>query len=442
MPFIGPSGELKTKPTQHSVKELRSLGIQPDVIVCRSRPADRPQPQGEDLAAVRRADQRRDQRRRRRLDLQGPAGAARARASTPSSRAICGIDAEPDLAEWEALVERIDAADEPVHDRGRRQVREPARRVPVASWRRCSTAGSTTAPTSRSAWVASDDLGGRRTEAALADVDGILVPGGFGVRGVEGKVAAVRYAREHGVPFLGHLPRPAVRGDRVRPQRRAASRAPTPASSIRRPRTPVIDLLPEQKNVTDLGGTMRLGAQPCHVGPGNAGRRRVRRGGRVRAAPPPLGGEPRLPRGAQEARARVLGHVARRAGSSRSSSCPDHPFFVAGQFHPELKSRPTHPHPLFRDFVGAAQAFAPRANAASRRRGSSARASAAAGMQPDSPPPRTAGRSCRCDVETWPGLGPRHEIVATPRRRRRSLPIRHRARCCWSGSSGRRSATS
>ena len=193
MPFIGPSGELKTKPTQHSVKELRSLGLQPDVIVCRSdRPFGR-QPQGEDLAPVRRADQRRDLGDRRGIDLRGPVGAAQRgprRRTCTSPR----IDAEPDSRVGDAR-------------RADRPATEPVKIAVVGKYVNLRDAylsvmealkhgGFAHGADVQIEWVASDDLGGSATEEALAGVDGVLIPGGFGVRGVEGKVAAVRFARE------------------------------------------------------------------------------------------------------------------------------------------------------------------------------------------------------------------------------------------------------
>ena len=160
MPFIGPSGELKTKPTQHSVKELRALGIQPDAIVCRSdRPIGRNLKEKISLlcdvpisGVISRA--------RRALDLRGAAGAAHERASTPSSRATSRIDAEPDLSEWEAPRRSDRRGDRAGDDRGRRQVREPARRLP----HRDGGAEARRVPPRRrrpDRWVASDDLGGR-----------------------------------------------------------------------------------------------------------------------------------------------------------------------------------------------------------------------------------------------------------------------------------------
>jgi CTP synthase len=188
----------------------------------------------------------------------------------------------------------------------------------------------------------------------LAGVDGILVPGGFGVRGVEGKVDAIRLARERGIPFLGiclGLQCAVIEFARnVCGLPGANSSEFDPAAEH-----PVIDLLPEQNEVTDMGGTMRLGAQPCHV----------RMGTRAWEAY----GEPVVhERHRHRYEVNPAYHdVLQRHGMVLSAMSPDgrlvemieladHPFFVAGQFHAELKSRPTRPHPLYREFVGAAVA--------------------------------------------------------------------------------------
>ena len=201
MPFIGPSGELKTKPTQHSVKELRALGIQPDAIVCRSDRPDRSQPQGEDLAPVRRADQRRHQRARRAVDLRGAAraasrGARRRAGPPPADRGRARHLGVGGLGRPHPCRDRAG------HDRGRRQVRD-LRDAYLSVMEALYHGGFHHGAEVQIRWVASDDLGGEATEEALRGVDGVLIPGGFGIRGVEGKVAAVRYARERGVPFLG-----------------------------------------------------------------------------------------------------------------------------------------------------------------------------------------------------------------------------------------------
>ena len=194
----------------------------------------------------------------------------------------------------------------------------------------------------------------------LRDVHGIVVPGGFGWRGVEGKLEVVRHAREHGVPFLGlclGLQCAVIEFARnVCGLEGANSSEFDPATPH-----PVIDLLPEQKDVTDLGGSMRLGAQPCHVVPGTRAERVygepvVYERHRHRYEVNPAYHE------ALSGKGMVFSGLSPDGRLVEIIELEDHPFFMAGQFHPELRSRPTRPHPLFRDFVGAAKAVAEEAS--------------------------------------------------------------------------------
>jgi CTP synthase len=352
MPFIGPSGELKTKPTQHSVKELRSLGLQPDAIVCRSdRPIGRNLKEKISLlcdvpiSGVISA-----------IDApsiyQVPLTLHREGLDTELARHL-GIDAEPDLSEWEALVRRIEGATEPVRIAvvGKYVNLRDAYLSVMEALRH---GGFHHGADVQIEWIASDDLGGAATHEALAGVDGVLIPGGFGVRGVEGKVAAVRFARENRVPFLGiclGLQCAVIEFARhVCGLEGANSSEFDPASPH-----PVIDLLPEQKNVTDLGASMRLGAQPCHVVPDTLAARCygedvVYERHRHRWEVNPAYHE------ALQAGGLVLSGNSHNGRLTEIVELPEHPFFIAGQFHPELRSRPTRPHPLFRAFVGAAKA--------------------------------------------------------------------------------------
>jgi CTP synthase len=351
MPFIGPSGELKTKPTQHSVKELRSLGIQPDAIVCRSdRPIGRHLKEKVSLLCD--------------VPISGVISAPDADSiySVPLvlhreglDRELAqhlGIDAAPDLSEWNSLVERIDSATDPVRIAivGKYvNLRDAYLSVIEA----LHHGGFHHGVDVDLAWVSSDDLDQADASEVLAGIDGIVVPGGFGWRGVEGKLEAVRYAREQRVPYLGlclGLQCAVIEFARDVCGLDGANSSEFDPGTLH----PVIDLLPEQKNVTDLGGSMRLGAQPCHVAP------------RTKAAAA-YGEQVVYERHRHRYEVNPAYHdVLTEHGlvfSGRSPDgrlveiieLPDHPFFVAGQFHPELKSRPTRPHPLFRDFVGAAR---------------------------------------------------------------------------------------
>jgi CTP synthase len=352
MPFIGPSGELKTKPTQHSVKELRSLGLQPDAIVCRSdRPIGRHLKEKISLLCD--------------VPISGVVSAPDA----PSiykvplvlqreglDEALAGhlrIDATPDLTEWHRLVERIDAATDPVHIAivGKYvNLRDAYLSVMEA----LKHGGFHHGAEIQITWLASDDLAGDGAMDILARADGILVPGGFGVRGVEGKVDAIRYAREHDVPFLGIC---LGLQCAVIEFARNVCGLPDANSSEFDPATPdpVIDLLPEQKNVTDLGGSMRLGAQPCHLVPGTIAasayeEQVVYERHRHRWEVNPAYHQALTDHGL------VFSGLSPDGRLVEIIELPGHAFFVGGQFHPELRSRPTRPHPLFREFVGAAHA--------------------------------------------------------------------------------------
>ena len=204
-------------------------------------------------------------------------------------------------------------------------------------------------------WVASDELLAGGAERLLAGTDGILVPGGFGHRGVEGKVDAVRLARDLRIPFLGiclGLQCAVIEFARDECGLENANSSEFDADTPH----PVIDLLPEQRDVSDLGGSMRLGAQPCHLVPGTrafelyGGEAIVYERHRHRYEVNPAY------RRALEEHGMVVSGQSPDGRLVEMVELPDHPFFVAGQFHPELKSRPTRPHPLFRDFVGAALA--------------------------------------------------------------------------------------
>ena len=350
MPFIGPSGELKTKPTQHSVKELRSIGLQPDAIVCRS-----------DRVIGRHLKEKVS------LLCDVPISGV---VSAPDSDSIyrvplvlhdegldrelahhLRIDAEPDLSEWRDLVNRIDAASEPVRIAivGKYVNLRDAYLSVIEALKH---GGFHHGAHIEIEWISSDDLEGGDMREVFEGIHGIVVPGGFGWRGVEGKLDAIRHARENGVPYLGlclGLQCAVIEFARTVCGLDAAN------SSEFDPGTPhpVIDLLPEQKNVTDLGGSMRLGAQPCHVAPGTKaaevyGESVVYERHRHRYEVNPAYHE------ALSGKGLVFSGMSPDGRLVEIIELEDHPFFMAGQFHPELRSRPTRPHPLFRDFIGAA----------------------------------------------------------------------------------------
>ncbi len=352
-PFIGPTGELKTKPTQHSVRELRSIGIQPDAIVCRS---DRPIAQHlkEKISLL--------------CDVE-----TRAVASAHDVESIYevplllhreGLDdylagllrlpeppGDADLAEWRALVDRVHAAEEPVTVAiVGKYVNLPDAYLSVMEALR--HAGFHHGARVKLTWIASDELVRGRAGEVLSAADGILVPGGFGVRGIEGKVEAIRVAREQGIPFLGLCLGLQCAVIEFARDACGLEGANSSEFDVETP-YPVIDLLPEQEGVVDLGASMRLGSYPCNLAPGSRaadayGDGAVHERHRHRYEVNP------------EYHAVLQEHGMVFSGLSPDGrlveiiELPGHPFFMASQFHPELKSRPTRPHPLFREFVGAA----------------------------------------------------------------------------------------
>ena len=352
VPYLAASDELKSKPTQHSVKEMLSIGIRPDIIVCRTE-----HPLTEDIknkialfcdvskdcviennncdilyaVPMMLKEQKMDEVVIKKLGLN------------------CG---EPDLTDWEAMLDAL---------------RNPKQTVKIAmvgkyvelhdSYISVNEALKHGGIETRSAvdikWIDSESLEkeGADINEILGDMDGILVPGGFGSRGIEGKIKACEYARTHNVPYLGICLGMQIAiiefARNVLGLKDANSAEIDPETPY-----PVIDILPEQKDVTDMGGTMRLGQYPCSLNPeskayklygasmiyerhrhryevNNDYRTDLLKGGMIFAGTSPDN------------------HIVEMV------EIPSHPWFVAGQFHPEFKSRPNKPHPLFRGFVTA-----------------------------------------------------------------------------------------
>ncbi len=352
VPYIGHAGELKTKPTQHSVNELRRIGIQPDMVLCRS--------EGE-LGL--------DIRKKIALFASLPPEAIVSAKDVSNIYDVplwyaeqgvddfilgeLGLEAEPaDTRSWAQLCERAANATEPV------------RIALVGKYVQLADAYLSVAEALRHSgwldggrvqidWVDSETLTDEHVAAArLTGADGILIPGGFGGRGIEGKILAAKVAREHEIPYLG-----VCLGMQIAVCEFARHVANMPGANSTEfdieTEWPVIDLLPEQKEVSDLGGTMRLGADPVKLHPDTKAWA--------------LYGEAVI---YERHRHRYEVSISLRkrleaAGLVVSGTSPDerlveiielrdHPFYVAAQFHPEFKSRPERPAPLFREFVAAA----------------------------------------------------------------------------------------
>lgn len=353
IPYLNASSELKTKPTQHSVKELRSIGIQPDIIVCRS---DRPF----------------DNSIKRKIALF---------CDVEPEAVISAVDAEtiyqiPLMLHKEKLDQividhlkldfpKIDLRDWQSLNRKIKEIKNKVKIALVGKYVQLPDAYLSVAEALNHSgfycdsevevfWVDAENLSPKEVEKELSEVDGILVPGGFGIRGIEGKIRAVTYAREKKVPFLGiclGLQCAVVEFARNEVGLKDAN------SSEFNPDTPhpVIHLLAEQKNVSDMGGTMRLGAYPCKIQQGTKAysayleelvHERHRHRYEVNNSY----------REQLKAAGMVFSGLSPDDKLVEIIELPDHPWFVASQFHPEFKSRPTRPSPLFRDFVAAAVA--------------------------------------------------------------------------------------
>ena len=350
VPWMGPAEELKTKPTQHSVRELRSIGIHPDAIVCRS---DRP------ISS--------DLKRKISLLCDVPTDAIVSAVDSnniyeiPLVMQAEGLDdivvdrlrveakSEPDMSQWRDLVSRIDGISRSVRIGiiGKYVTLPDAYLSVVESLKHAGFAHDAHVDI---AWIAADDLETADLDQVLGSLDGILVPGGFGVRGIEGKIQAVRYARENSIPFFGiclGLQCAVIDFARGVAGLDKANSSEFDAAT----KFPVVDILAGQ-DLDRMGGTMRLGAYPCKLKAGSKaaaayGTELVYERHRHRYEV-----NPRLRRKLEDA-----GLIC--SGESPDGTLveiielPDHPWFVAGQFHPEFKSRPDRAHPLFRGFVGA-----------------------------------------------------------------------------------------
>ena len=355
VPFIEAAGELKTKPTQHSVNELRRIGIHPDVIVCRSH-EELSQEIKDKIALFADVDVRSVVAS---PDVSDVYLVPKVLQEEGLDELVCeqlGLTTPPaELGEWQTLIDRIGER------RGEVTIALVGKYVKLhdaylSVHEALKHAGVHQGCAVRVQWVDAENMSYEEAAELLEGVDGVLVPGGFGSRGWEGKILACQVAREREIPYLGICLGMHVA---VSEFARNVCGLEGANSTEMDPETPyaVIDLLPEQKEIEDLGGTMRLGAQAVEVAEGTRTRE--------------IYGEPVIHERHRH-RYEVNNHYRQQlvdAGLVVSGTfqegrlvevieLPDHPWFVASQFHPEFKSRPTRPAPLFREFVGAALARA------------------------------------------------------------------------------------
>ncbi len=353
VPFIAASGELKTKPTQHSVRELMEIGIQPDILICR---ADRALSDGikRKIALFCNVDhdcviENRDAESIYEVPLRFR--------DQHLDRLVCdrlGLDVkEPDLRPWAGMVERA------VNPRERVRIAVVGKYTELTdaytSIREALVHGGIANDVGVDlTWIASDRFVDESNAGRLLQgFDGVLVPGGFGERGIEGMVSAVRWVRENRMPFFGICL--GLQVAIIEFARHVCQLPETNSSEFEAEcANPVISLLESQRSVKDMGGTMRLGAYPCRLRPGT-------RAAQIYGADE-VSERHRHRYEVNNAYRDVLAeHGLRCAGLSPDGSLvelievPDHPWFIGCQFHPELKSRPMKPHPLFASFVHSAR---------------------------------------------------------------------------------------
>lgn len=355
VPYIGGAGELKTKPTQHSVKELRSIGITPDILVCRSE-----RPMSEDMIA------------KLAMFCDVDKEAVIQNLTTKSIYQVPMLLEKQHLDE--IVLKKLDMPDRPKdmaawHDMVARILKPYERKVTIAvvgKYVELQDAYISITESLKHAAVQNETeidirwINAEKIEDDTADfteifkgVDGILVPGGFGDRGIEGKIASVQYAREHKIPFFGICL--GMQCAVIEFARHCCGIAGADSSEFRSDVPAVIDLMPDQVDVEEKGGTMRLGLYPCKVYPGTLTekaygealiyerhRHRYEFNNEYREQLTEAG--------------LVLGGTSPDGRLVEIVELPEteHPWFLGCQFHPEFKSRPTHAHPLFRDFIAAA----------------------------------------------------------------------------------------
>ncbi|MCP9450469.1 MAG: CTP synthase [Nitrospira sp.] len=351
VPYISAAGELKTKPTQHSVNKLREIGIQPNILLCRTDRYLPPELKSK-IALFCNVEK----------DAVITAKDVETIYEVPIVFRKEGLDelivrllhleaGQPNLREWDAMVQKI---------------KRPKHEVLIAlvgkyvGLKECYKSlgealvhgGIDHETKVNVAWIESEDVERAGTERLLREADGILIPGGFGTRGIEGKVAAITYARERKIPFLGLCL--GMQCAAIEFARNVAGLAGANSAEFdEHTPYPVVHLMPDQHGISDKGGTMRLGAYPCRLGEGTLAQKtygvtEVRERHRHRYE------FNNAYRERLTAKGLVLSGLSPDGRLVEIIELKDHPWFLGTQFHPEYNSRPHRPHPLFSGFVGAA----------------------------------------------------------------------------------------
>ncbi|SJZ66857.1 CTP synthase [Garciella nitratireducens DSM 15102] len=355
LPYLGKAGEVKTKPTQHSVKELRSIGIQPDILVCRSEKEVSKEIKEkialfcnvEPEAVIQNLDAEYLYQVPLLLEKEGLA------------KLVCqklGLECQQaDLTEWVEMVERAKKHLEKKVTIALVGKYVELRDAYLSVAEALNHGGVSNNVDVEIRWIHSQELDYQNIEKQLKDIDGILIPGGFGNRGIEGKIAAVKYAREHKIPFFGICL--GLQVAVIEFARNVAHLEKAHSSELYSETPyPVIDLMPEQRDVDEKGGTMRLGAYPCKLIQGSKAyqaygqeviyerhRHRYEFNNQYREL--------------LQEKGLIISGVSPDDRLVEIIELPDHPWFIGCQFHPEFKSRPNRPHPLFKNFIKAALEF-------------------------------------------------------------------------------------
>ena len=351
IPYLGASGEMKTKPTQASVKELQGMGIQPDIIVCRT---ERPlEPGIKDKIALF-CNVPTDHVMQN-LDVETLYEAPLAMEKEHLADVACKclkLDCKtPDMEEWQTMVHTLKNLEKDVTVAlvGKYTSLHDAYISVVEALKHGGLAHKSNVTIK---WIPSEDLNEENADELLHDVSGILVPGGFGDRGIDGKITAIRYAREHGIPFLGLCL--GMQLAIVEFARHVCGFNDAHSIELDSQTThPVIHLMPEQDGIEDIGGTLRLGSYPCVLDKDSKayelyGEETIHERHRHRYEVNNYYREDLQKSGMKLSGLSPDGRIV------EMCELPSHPWFVATQAHPEFKSRPNRPHPLFKGFVGAA----------------------------------------------------------------------------------------
>jgi len=350
VPYIKAAGEIKTKPTQHSVKTLLEIGIQPDVLVCRSE-APLTRDVREKIALFTNVD----------TDSVVDAHDVSTIYEVPLQFAAEGVDEivldkldltcpKPDLKDWKKFVGAVKNPKGEVRIGicGKYTEHQDAYKSISESFVHAGAANNVKVLLS---WIRAEDIEKEGAEKHLRHLSGLLVAPGFGERGIEGKIRAVKYVREHNIPFFGICL--GLQCAVIEFARNVCGLPGANSTEFKQTAENVIDMMIEQKKVTAYGGTMRLGGYPCNIVRGTKTFKaykkdhvceRHRHRYEVNDAFRPT----------LEQHGMVISGICPTNKLVEMIELPDHPWFVAGQFHPELRSRATNPHPLFRDFVRAA----------------------------------------------------------------------------------------